>query len=568
MIGDRLFGAAKGDEPADLLLRGARIVDVISGEIRQGDLAVAGGYIVGFGARRAEEIIDLEGKYLVPGLIDAHVHIESSQLSPAEFARAVLPHGTTCVIADPHEIANVLGLRGIRYMLRATESLPLRVFFMAPSCVPSSPLENAGAMLSAEEIKEVLSWDRVLGLGEVMNFPGVLSRDPEVWAKLEAAHGKPIDGHAPGLSGYELWAYRLAGPRTEHECTLLREAREKLRAGMHILIREGTTARNLSALIPLLSAHTAPFVHFCTDDRHPETLHTEGHMDDVLRKAIAGGTDPLVAIAAATIHAARAYGLVDLGALAPGFRADFLVVSDLEQFEVERVYVGGELVAEGGRCLAECPDIPAGDVRGTVDVDTGALSFRIPAEGKKARVIGVVPGQVVTEGLILEPKEVGGEVVADPERDILKLAVVERHRGTGNVGLGLVRGFGLKRGALGSTVAHDSHNIVVVGTNDGDMRLAVARLVELGGGQVVIADGKVLAELPLPLGGLMSDLPLEEVVRRSGGLKKASRSLGCVLPDPFMQLSFLALPVIPKLKLTDLGLVDVERFELTSLFVE
>ena len=543
-------------------------MDVISGEIRQGDLAVAGGYIVGFGARRAEEIIDLKGKYLVPGLIDAHVHIESSQLSPAEFARAVLPHGTTCVIADPHEIANVLGLRGIRYMLRATESLPLRVFFMAPSCVPSSPLENAGAMLSAEEIKEVLSWDRVLGLGEVMNFPGVLSRDPEVWAKLEAAHGKPIDGHAPGLSGYELWAYRLAGPRTEHECTLLREAREKLRAGMHILIREGTTARNLSALIPLLSAHTAPFVHFCTDDRHPETLHTEGHMDDVLRKAIAGGTDPLVAIAAATIHAARAYGLVDLGALAPGFRADFLVVSDLEQFEVERVYVGGELVAEGGRCLAECPDIPAGDVRGTVDVDTGALSFRIPAEGKKARVIGVVPGQVVTEGLILEPKEVGGEVVADPERDILKLAVVERHRGTGNVGLGLVRGFGLKRGALGSTVAHDSHNIVVVGTNDGDMRLAVARLVELGGGQVVIADGKVLAELPLPLGGLMSDLPLEEVVRRSGGLKKASRSLGCVLPDPFMQLSFLALPVIPKLKLTDLGLVDVERFELTSLFVE
>ena len=543
-------------------------MDVILGEIRQGDLAVAGGYIVGFGARKAEEIIDLEGKYLVPGLIDAHVHIESSQLSPAEFARAVLPHGTTCVIADPHEIANVLGLRGIRYMLRATESLPLRVFFMAPSCVPSSPLENAGATLSAEEIKEVLSWDRVLGLGEVMNFPGVLSRDPEVWAKLEAAHGKPIDGHAPGLSGYELWAYRLAGPRTEHECTLLREAREKLRAGMHILIREGTTARNLSALIPLLSAHTAPFVHFCTDDRHPETLHTEGHMDDVLRKAIAGGTDPLVAIAAATIHAARAYGLVDLGALAPGFRADFLVVSDLEQFEVERVYVGGELVAEGGRCLAECPDIPAGDVRGTVDVDTGALSFRIPAEGKKARVIGVVPGQVVTEGLILEPKEVGGEVVADPERDILKLAVVERHRGTGNVGLGLVRGFGLKRGALGSTVAHDSHNIVVVGTNDGDMRLAVARLVELGGGQVVIADGKVLAELPLPLGGLMSDLPLEEVVRRSGGLKKASRSLGCVLPDPFMQLSFLALPVIPKLKLTDLGLVDVERFELTPLFVE
>ncbi len=567
MIRNRLFAVAKGEEPADLLLRGARIVDVISGEIRQGDLAVAGGYIVGFGASEAREIIELEGKHLVPGLIDAHVHIESSQLSPAEFARAVLPHGTTCVIADPHEIANVLGLDGIRYMLRATETLPLRVFFMAPSCVPASPLENAGATLSAQEIREVLSWNRVLGLGEVMNFPGVLSRDPEVWAKLGAAQGMPIDGHAPGLSGHALWAYKLAGPRTEHECTLLGEAREKLRAGMHILIREGTTARNLSALIPLLSPHTAPFVHFCTDDRHPETLHTEGHMDDVLRKAIANGADLLAAVAAATIHAARAYGLADLGALAPGFRADFLVVSDLERFEVEQVYVGGELVAEGGRCVWECPGIAADDVRSTVNVDPEALSFAIRAEGRKARVIGVIPGQVVTEGVILEPKEVGGEVAADPERDILKLAVVERHRGTGNAGLGLVRGFGLKGGALASTVAHDSHNIVVVGTNDDDMRLAVARLVELGGGQVVVAHGEIIAELPLPIAGLMSDLPLEEVVRRGGELKKAARNLGCGLSDPFMQLSFLALPVIPKLKLTDLGLVDVERFELVSLFV-
>jgi len=567
MIRNRLFAAAKGEEPADLLLRGARIVDVISGEIRQGDLAVAGGYIVGFRASKAREIIELKGKYLVPGLIDAHVHIESSQLSPAEFARAVLPHGTTCVIADPHEIANVLGLDGIRYMLRATETLPLRVFFMAPSCVPASPLENAGATLSAEEIREVLSWDRVLGLGEVMNFPGVLFRDPEVWAKLEAAQGRPIDGHAPGLSGHALWAYKLAGPRTEHECTLLGEAREKLRAGMHILIREGTTARNLSALISLLSSHTAPFVHFCTDDRHPETLHTEGHMDDVLRKALANGADPMAAVAAATIHAARAYGLADLGALAPGFRADFLVVSDLERFEVEQVYVGGELVAEGGRCGGECPGIATDDVRSTVNVEPEALSFAIRAEGRKARVIGVIPGQVVTEGVILEPKEVGGEVIADPERDILKLAVVERHRGTGNVGLGLVRGFGLKGGALASTVAHDSHNIVVVGTNDDDMRLAVARLVELGGGQVVVAHGEILAELPLPIAGLMSDLPLEEVVRRGGELKKAARALGCGLSDPFMQLSFLALPVIPKLKLTDLGLVDVERFELVSLFV-
>ena len=567
MIDEKAFKAAKGEGPANLLFVNARIVDVFSGEVRVGELAVTNGVITGFGAREAKEVVDLDGKYLVPGLIDTHVHIESSQVSPAEFSRAVLPHGTTCVIADPHEIANVLGLEGIRYMLRATEKLPLRVFFMAPSCVPASPLENAGAILSAADIKEVLSWDRVLGLGEMMNFPGVLSRDPEVWEKLAAAEGKPIDGHAPGLSGRDLWAYVLAGPHTDHECTSLEEGREKLRAGMHILIREGTTARNLSALLPLLSAYTAPFVHLCTDDRHPETLRSEGHMDDVVRKAIAGGADPLVAIASATIHAARAFGLVDLGALAPGYRADLLVLSDLERFQVEQVYVGGRLVAEGGRCVAEIPDIGAGDVKSTVVVDVDSLSFAIPAEGKRARVIGVVPGQVVTEGLFLEPKVVGGEVVADSERDILKLAVVERHRGTGNVGLGLVRGFGLKRGALASTVAHDSHNIVVVGASDGDMRAAVARLAELGGGQVVVADGEVLAELPLPIAGLMSDLPLEEVVRRGRELVRAARELGCSLPDPFMALSFLALPVIPELKLTDLGLVDVEGFQVVPLFV-
>ena len=566
MAMDRAFEAAKGKGPADVLFTNARIVDVFSGEVRVGELAVTDGVITGFGAQEAKKVVDLDGKYLVPGLIDPHVHIESSQVSPAEFARAVLPHGTTCVIADPHEIANVLGLEGIRYMLRATEALPLRIFFMAPSCVPASPLETAGAALSPEDIKEILSWDRVLGLGEMMNFPGVIHRDPEVWEKLEAARGRPIDGHAPGLSGSDLWAYVLAGPHTDHECTTLEEAREKLQAGMHILIREGTTARNLSALLPLLSASTAPFVHFCTDDRHPETLRSEGHMDDVVRKAIAGGADPLVAIAAATVHAARAFGLADLGALAPGYRADLLVIPDLSRFEVERVYVEGKLVAEGGRCVADVPEVGASDVGSTVVVDVETLAFRISAEGKRARVIGVIPGQVVTEELFLEPKVVGGEVVADSERDILKLAVVERHRGTGNVGLGLVRGLGLKGGALASTVAHDSHNIVVVGTNDDDMRLAVARLVELGGGQVVVAHGEILAELPLPIAGLMSDLPLEEVVRRGGELKKAAKNLGCGLSDPFMQLSFLALPVIPELKLTDLGLVDVKKFELVSLF--
>jgi len=568
MIGERVFKAAVGEEPADLLFVNALIVDVFLGEVRRGELAVAGGYIVGFGAGAAHQVVDLGGRYLVPGFIDAHVHIESSQLSPTEFARAILPHGTTCVIADPHEIANVLGLEGLRYMLRATDELPLRVYFMAPSCVPASPLENSGATLSAADIEKILSWERVLGLGEMMNYPGVLSRDHEVWSKLATAAGRPVDGHAPGLRGPGLWAYVLAGPRTEHECTTLQEAREKLSAGMHLLVREGTTARNLSALLPILSARTAPFVHFCTDDRHPETLLSEGHMDDILRKAIAGGADPVAAIAAATVHAARAFGFRDLGALAPGFRADILVLSDLEGVEVERVYVAGELVAEGGRCVVELPEMGMEGTRTTVNVDVETLSFSIPARLGRVRAIGVVPGQVVTEALIVEPKISSGEVVADAERDILKLAVVERHRGTGNVGLGFVRGFGLKRGALASTVAHDSHNVVIVGADDGDMRLAVDALVRLGGGQVAVVEGEVLAELPLPIAGLMSDLALEEVVRRGEELKRAARSLGCTLPDPFMALSFLALPVIPKLKLTDLGLVDVEEFHIVPLFVD
>jgi len=550
----------------DLLLKGGHVLDVFSGEFVRRDVAVAGGLVVGFGAAEAREVVDISGKYLVPGLIDSHVHIESSQVSPAEFARAVVPRGTTCVIADPHEIANVLGLEGVAYMLAATEGLPLRAFFMAPSCVPASPLETAGAALSPHDISELLSRERVLGLGELMNFPGTVSGDPGVLAKLEAAGGRPVDGHAPGLSGPELWAYVLAGPDTDHECTGLEEAREKLAAGMHILIREGTTARNLSALLPLLSWRTAPFVHFCTDDRHPETLLSEGHMDDVLRRAVAGGIAPELAFVAATLHAARAYGLSALGAIAPGFHADLLVLADPSRVKVERVYVGGRLVAERGQLVVDLPCTDTAGVRGTVAVDLERLSFVIPAGGGEARVIRVVPGQVVTQGLLLAPKVVSGEVVADTDRDVLKLAMVERHRGTGNVGLGLIKGFGLKAGALASTVAHDSHNIVVVGATDEDMLTAVAELVRLGGGQVAVAGGEVLAELPLPIAGLMSDRSLEEVARAGRELARAAGELGCPLSDPFMQLSFLALPVIPELKLTDRGLVDVLAFRHVPLF--
>ena len=550
----------------DLLLKDARILDVFSGSLFRGDVAISNGRIAGFSASEAAEVEEISGRVIIPGLIDSHVHIESSQLSPAGFVRAVLPHGTTCVIADPHEIANVLGIDGIRYMLAATDGLPFRAYFMAPSCVPASPFETSGAVLDAEDISEILAFDRVLGLGEVMNYPGVIGREPEMIKKIEAAAGRPIDGHAPGLSGEALWSYVSAGPRSDHECTTLAEAEEKLRAGMHILVREGTAARNLDPLLPLFSENRAPFVHLCTDDRHPETLLAEGHIDDLIRRAIGAGIPPHVVISAATIHAARAYGLNDLGAIAPGYRADLVVLEDLERFEAGQVYIGGELVARDGECTVDLPVVDSSAVSDTVRIDLERLSLDIPCAEGEARVIGVIPEQVITEPLLERPTCSGGRVVSDPERDLLKLAVVERHGRSGSVGIGLVRGFGLKRGALASTVAHDSHNAVVVGCDDSEILAALAELVRIGGGQVVVAGGEVLASHPLPIAGLMSDRPLEDVSASAGDLNRAAHRLGCDLPSPFMTLSFLALPVIPHLKLTDRGLVDVDSFEIVPLF--
>ncbi len=554
-------------KPVDLLLRNGRILDVFSGSFFRGDVAISGGMIVGFGAREAGHTVDLGGASVIPGLIDAHVHIESAQLTPAEFARAVLPHGTTAVIADPHEIANVLGVEGVRFLLHASAGLPLRVFLMAPSCVPATSLETSGAELDGRAVEELLAWERVIGLGEVMNVPAVLDGDLDAWRKLAAAVRRPIDGHAPGISGPDLWAYRCAGPSSDHECTTLAEAREKLQAGMHILIREGTAERNLSSLISLLTPASAPFVHFATDDRHPETLLAEGHIDDLVRKAIASGVSPEVAVSAATIHAARAYGLDRLGAVAPGYCADLVVVSDVTAFRVDQVYAGGELVAEGGRCTAPAP-LPSASRLGAVRVNPEAISFSIPAQPGPARVIGVVPGQIFTEALRLSPRIRDGEVVADPSRDVLKVAVVERHRGIGSVGVGLVRGFGLRRGALGSTVAHDSHNVILVGKDDGDLHAALAALVEMGGGQVVVEHGNVQAAHPLPIAGLMSNRSLQEVASSAAELRRAAHALGCRLDDPFMTLSFLALPVIPQLKITDRGLIDVGRLRHVPLFLE
>ena len=562
------ISVARGEEPADLLLKNARMVNVLSGEIHPADIAVYGGKVVGFGAYQASQEIDLGGRYVCPGLMDAHVHLESSMVQPAEFARAVVPLGTTSVICDPHEIANVLGMEGVQYILDASEGLPLHVYVMVPSCVPATHMETAGAELTADDVVKLMKHERVLGLAEMMNFPGVLYRVPQVLAKLKAAGDRPVDGHAPGLSGLDLNAYIAAGVGSDHECTDPEEAREKLRRGMHILIREGTTARNLHALLPLVTPANSRLCHFCTDDRHPDTLldTEQGHIDDVVRKALGWGLDPMTAIQMASINTAEYFRLRGVGAVAPGYRADLLVLSDLEAVKVDQVYTAGRLVAEQGSLLASSASFPQVPLRPSVHVDLRALDFTIKAGEGPARVIGAIPEQVVTNELRLEPTSVEGEVVADPARDILKIAVVERHRQTGNVGLGLVQGVGLKRGAIASSVAHDSHNLVIIGANDDDMRAAAAAVAEMGGGQVVLADGEVQAACPLPIAGLMSDQPLEAVAGQVEALTQAAHALGCTLPDPLMTMSFLALAVIPSLKLTDLGLVDVNRFDLVPLF--
>jgi adenine deaminase len=563
---EQLIAAARGEEAVDLLLKNARLVNVLSGEIHPADVAIAGGQVLGFGPYQAREVVDLEGRFVCPGLLDAHVHLESAMVRPAEFARAVVPRGTTAVFSDPHEIANVLGLDGVRYMLHASEGLPLRVYVMAPSCVPATSMETAGAELTAGDIETLWAHERVVGLAEMMNYPGVLYRVPAVLDKLRAAAGRPVDGHAPGLAGLDLNAYIAAGVRSDHESTTLEEGREKLRRGMHLMIREGTTARNLEALLPAVTPTNARLCHFCTDDRHPDTLLTEGGVDDVVRKAMARGLDPVTAIQMATINTAQYFRRWDIGAVAPGFQADLLVLDDLEGLRVWRVYAAGRLVAKEGRLLPPVAGPAAVVAPPSMVLEPAAVDFTIRAGEGLARVIGILPGQIVTEDLRLAPRVEDGLVLADPARDLLKIAVVERHRGTGRTGLGLVRGLGLERGALASSVAHDSHNLVVAGASDEDMRAALTIVVEMGGGQVVVAGGRVLASCPLPIAGLMSDRPLAEVREEVAALTEAARGLGSRLPDPLMTMSFLALPVIPALKLTDRGLVDVGLFDLVPLF--
>ncbi|MGD2178380.1 MAG: adenine deaminase [Anaerolineae bacterium] len=581
---NRFLPIARGDEPADLLLRNGRVINVLTGEIIEADVAIAGDSIVGVGLPyEAEEEIDLGGRYVCPGLIDAHVHIESSMVTPPQFARAVLPRGTTTVVSDPHEIANVAGADGIRFMLDVSEGLPLTVFVNLPSSVPATHMATAGAALSAHDLIELADLRRVVGLAEFMNVPGLVLGDPEALAKIEAFRDRVIDGHSPGVSGPWLQAYVGAGPGSDHECTTADEMVEKLRLGMYVFIREATGAKNLRALLPAVSAENSRRVGLCTDDRHPADLLDEGHIDYLIRLAVEEGLDPITAIQMATLNAAEWFRLRDRGAIAPGKRADLVVFSDLQDFNAEMVLAGGKLVARNGEPAGDWPEpsVDASAVRGTINVDWDALSFAMAAPHTsagpvEARVIGLVPDQIVTEHLVEQvpvqdgPSAGSGcrEVVADVKRDILKIAVVERHRGSGNVGLGLVRGLGLKRGALAGSVGHDAHNLTVAGCDDVSMMTAARAVGELGGGLVAAVGEEVLAQVPLPIAGLMSDQSLQTVRRQMDELVSVAQGLGSPLHDPLMTLGFLALEVIPSLKLTDQGLVDVEQFDFVPLFLE
>jgi len=568
----RLLAAARGDSPADLNLRNARLVNVMSGEILAADIVIADGVIAGWdepggSGRPAHRTLDLDGRFVAPGFIDAHVHIESSMVPPAEFSRAVVPHGVTTVVTDPHEIGNVLGLQGIRFMLRDAEEALIDIWVNAPSCVPATDLETSGARLDADDLALLLTEPRVLGLAEVMNFPGVIAADLGVLAKLDAFRGRSLDGHCPGLTGRALHAYAASGIRNDHEATTVEEARAKLRAGLTVFLREATNARNLRALLPLVSAVTERHLCLCTDDRQPADLLDEGSIDHLLRIAIAGGIDPITAIRMGTLNTAEHYGLHDRGAIAPGRRADLVVFSDLSAPRAEIVFRGGQEVARDGKLVIDRPHRVPAPLPPTVHLDPDRLDFSIPAAGRQIRVIGAIPDQLLTENLVLDANVRDGQAVADPDRDLLKMAVVERHHGSGRTGLGFVRGIGLRAGAIVGTVAHDHHNLVVIGADDASMRTAARAVASVHGGLAVALGNDVLALLPLPIAGLMSDRPIEEVRDGMRGLLAAAQGLGAHLRDPFMAMSFLALEVIPSLKLTDAGLVDVEKFEVVPLFV-
>jgi adenine deaminase len=553
IIKNRLIQVAKGELAADLLLANARVINVFNGKIEPGNIAIWGDKIAGVGDyHKAREVVDAGGRYIAPGLINGHIHPESSMLDIAQYARAVVPHGTTALVTDLHEIANVSGLEGIRYILNRARRLPLDLFLMAPSCVPATDRETSGANLGPDEIRKILRFKECLGLGEVMNFPGVIGGDKAVLEKINLAQEKIIDGHAPGLSGKNLSAYIAASIYSDHESVSPDEAREKLRRGMWLMLREGSSEKNLEALLPLVTDKTFQRCMFVVDDRSCLDLLRDGDIDAVVRKAIRLGLEPVRAIQLATINPAEYFRRQGLGAIAPGYAANLIVLNDLPELKIEQVFYRGRLVAKEGRPLFPTPKF-SGGLGDTVRIKPFTKeALRFTASGKAMPVIEIVPGQIITRKRIEIIR-----AVPDLERDILKLVVVERHRATGNIGVGLVRGFGLKRGALASSIAHDSHNIIAVGASDEDIFAAVKEIERLKGGLVAAAGGKVLASLALPVAGLLSEEPLEVVVSKLEKLEKTAAELGTKLPSPFATLSFLALPVIPEIRLTDRGVVEV-----------
>jgi adenine deaminase len=563
-----IIKVARGEEPCDLIMRGGDVINVLSGEIHRADVAVFDGIVVGLGDYNGKEEIDVSGKYLAPGFIDGHVHIESSMVEVREFAKAVVPRGTTSVVVDPHEIANVFGLEGIQYMLRSSKFNPLNVFLMLPSCVPATHFETSGSSLKGFDLYPFLTEKWVLGIGEVMNYTGVLMQDQDILDKITMANEKRVDGHAPNLSGKDLCAYVAAGIGSDHEGTTVEEVREKLRLGMHIMIREGSLTKNLRDLIPAVNPSNLSRCFFVTDDRHPKDILDEGHIDFMVRTSIEMGIDPISAVRLATINCAEYFKLDKLGAIAPGYIADVLVLDSLEEPRVEMVLKRGKLAARDGELLALEEAPPKVPLRGSINIKFLTLDdFRIPAKGKQVRAIQLHPKDIKTTEVVAEARVEEGVVVSDPETDLIKVVVIERHHGSDKIGKAFVKGLGMKRGAIASSVSHDSHNIVVAGVSDEDMLEAVIEICRMKGGLVVVDGGKVMARVPLPVAGLMSEEPMSKVRDDLERLEEAARSVGITIDAPFMAISFVTLAVVPDLKLTDLGLFNVNTFKFVSLFV-
>ena len=566
-----IINVARGLEKADLVIKNANIMNVLSEEIHKGDIAICDGVIAGIGENYSgEKEIDINGAYVTPSFIDGHVHLESTMMLPKEFAKTVLPAGTTTVIIDPHEISNVLGLHGISFMHEAVKDLPMNVYTMLPSCVPATPFETSGFDLNSYDLSLLIDKPWVLGIAEMMNFPGVLNLDKNVMAKLELAksRGKRIDGHAPYLSGKDLCGYIASGVKSDHECTTPEEAIEKLRLGVYVMIREGTAAKDLDALIPVLKTSNTRKCIFVTDDRHPADL--KEHINGMVRRVVEAGVDPIKAVQIASLNTAEYFGLKDLGAIAPGYKADLLVLPDLKTFKPDIVLKDGQVVAQDGKLAVEIPENDAIATRNSVNVRWITMDdFKIQTEGdgvKKVRALEVIPHQLITKSVISDVKVVDGNAISNVETDTLKICVIERHRATGNIGKGFVNGFNLKCGAIASTVAHDSHNMIVIGTNDFDMYTAAVALIKCQGGKVVVKDGEIISQLPLPIAGLMSDKEFDFVVEKCDELNKAAHSIGCKLEDPFMTMGFLSLPVIPELKITDKGVFDTNKFDFVNIF--